>query len=108
MPAPFTTLPCSYSRLTEGPMPCSHHKLESLPVLCQTAAPASGAHLGRDQDDVDVLPEVLLVVAHSTQQEAVRQAQRGSRLHRGQQLGVQLGLQGPCWSAHTGFRSTAA
>ena len=24
MPAPLTTLPCSYKRLTDGPMPCSH------------------------------------------------------------------------------------
>lgn len=30
MPAPLTTLPCSYKRLTEGPIPCQHSRCQDL------------------------------------------------------------------------------
>lgn len=64
-------------------------------VLLPPPPPNDGpTHLGCDQADVDVLPEVHVVVLHHTQQEAVAQTQGGTRLHGSQDAGVQLGLDG--------------
>lgn len=58
-----------------------------------------------DQDNVDVLPEVHTIVLHHTQQEAVAQAQGGTRLHGGQDAGVQLGLKnGQKWCEMTAHK----
>ncbi len=53
---------------------------------------ASRADLGRDEDDVDVRPEVDAVVLQHAQQEAVRQAQRAVGLHRRQDARIQVRL----------------
>mmetsp|Transcript_35731 Transcript_35731/g.79489 ORF Transcript_35731/g.79489 Transcript_35731/m.79489 type:complete len:676 (+) Transcript_35731:58-2085(+) len=65
--------------------------VDALALLIQ--APDGGTHtLGGHQHNVDVLAEVNAVVLHHAQQEAVGQTQGGTRLHGGQDAGVQLSL----------------
>ncbi len=70
MPAPFTSLPCSYSRRTDGPMPC-----QAAEVCQHDCAPSCCAYLMLHSEERHMLPShaVMLVFTEcwmQTRQEA--------------------------------------
>lgn len=57
------------------------------------------------QDHVDVLAEVYSVILHHTQQEAVAQAEGGTRFHGSKDAWVQLGLAAGNTDSSSGIRT---